>query len=387
MRHFHLLGLLLICAACSSPEGDNSSDQEKKDQKDADSTQQHTDMTEVEDYPQNNHLVSAHNRAVVFYNVENLFDTEDDPLTSDDEFTPEGSKEWDETRYAKKIDDLAKVFGSISDELPAMIGLCEIENKEVLVELITHPDMKKKNYLIVHEESPDTRGIDVALLFDQDVFKYQFHESLRIDFPWDSDIKTRDILHVVGHFEGEDKVHIFVNHWPSRRDGVRETEPKRMEVAGVLREKLNEIYLDETNPKIIVMGDFNDAPDNKSVEYVMNCLNAESVESGQHDLNEGQLLNLSYPHLLSMDFKHNELGTLVHDGQWEILDQMMCSQGMLSNPEGLQVQSSSSIFNPDWILYKRKDGSSTPNKTYGGTNYYGGYSDHLPVYLILKDAQ
>ncbi len=388
MKHFYLLSIGLVLISCSNPEASEDNENQAEDQR-PDSTQHNdSDMPEQNTKPENSELEEAHDRTVVFYNVENLFDTEDDPNTSDDDFTPDGFKQWDETRYLKKINDLSTVLSSISDDNPALIGLAEIENKKVLVDLIHAPKLRGKNYSIVHEESPDNRGIDVALLIDEDVFKYEYHESIRIDFPWDSDIKTRDILHVVGHFQNNDKVHIFVNHWPSRRDGIPETEPKRLEVAGRLREKLDDIYLDENDPKIIVMGDFNDGPDNKSVEYVLNCMNTNSVLKGQHDLKEDQLMNLSYPHLLSIDFKHNELGTLVHDGQWEILDQMMCSQAALLNKEGIVVESiGASIFNPDWILYKRKDGSSTPNKTYGGPKYYGGYSDHLPVYLTLKNAQ
>ena len=368
---------LLAAQACSEP----STPQEGKSNKD---NQKEHDMTETKDssndFPKNQ-LFSADGYPVVFYNVENLFDTENDPNTSDDEFTPNGAKEWTEERYKKKVDDLVKVFTEISNQMPAVIGLAEIENKDVIIDLITHPKMQNSQYLIVHEESPDTRGIDVALIFDQNRFNYDFHESIRIDFPWDDNIKTRDILHVAGEFMNGDKVHFFVTHWPSRRDGVEQTEPKRLEVAGKLRARIDEIYADEENPKILVMGDFNDSPINKSVEVVLNAKVNSNPGKTVDNLDEGQLFNLS-----SSEYLDNK-GSLVHDNQWELLDQMMASKHFLKDLDGTFLNYSAKTYRPEWILYRAKNGDTKPNKTYGGTRYYGGYSDHLPVYTILKHKE
>jgi len=315
-------------------------------------------------------LLDVNNKAVVFYNVENLFDTKDDPNTSDDDFTPSGYKKWTSDRYYKKIDDLIRVFSSIDEDLPVLIGLAEIENRKVLQDLIRHRDMQGSEYSIIHEESPDTRGIDVALIIDKNRFSYIEHESIRIDFPWDKNIKTRDILYVKGAFNTQEVAHIFVTHWPSRRDGISQTEPKRLEVAGKLRERIDLIFQTEENPKILIMGDFNDAPMNKSLEFVLKA-------KAHKDSAPTDLYNLSYA------AAESGMGSLVHDGQWEMLDQMICSADLLKK-DGIFIDDDAEIFDPHWILYKTKDGNKMPNKTYGGKRYYGGYSDHLPVFVTLK---
>lgn len=337
-------------------------------------TEQSEDMkkTDPSQFEQTTELLSADGYPVVFYNVENLFDIKDDPHTSDNDFTPDGLMNWTEERYKMKLSNLSDVLSAINGNMPVMIGLSEVENKEVLIDLISEPKMKQSQYLIVHEESPDTRGIDVALIFDQNRFNYESHESLRINFPWDVNIKSRDILHVIGYFKNSKRVHVFVNHWSSRSNGVLETEPKRIEIAKVLRAKLDDIYASESDPNIIIMGDFNDTPDDKSVSTI---LRAKATK----DLKEGELHNLSYK-----AFKAGK-GSLVHEGNWEMLDQMICSKSMIEKGP-VYFKNEAKPFMEDIVMYKSRDGK-IPNKTYGGPKYYGGYSDHLPVYALLKSNE
>ena len=323
-------------------------------------------------YTKREHLESASGHPLVFYNVENLFDIFDDPNTSDDEFTPQGRKKWNVTKYKKKIDDLTKVLTSIGDEMPVIIGLSEVENADVVVDLLSHKDMRKGNYVIVHEESPDERGIDVAFMHDETRFNYLEHESIRVNFPWDADIKTRDILMVKGEFANHDIVYIFVNHWPSRRDGQLETEPKRTLVAEKVRERIDKIQAEDPTAKIMLMGDFNDYPNNKSVSEVIKAKETK-------DLKEGEFFNLMFR------LEKQGLGSHNYRGEWGMLDQIMISEGFVNSEYGIKIRDNKAkVFNEDWILFRKNNGESIPNKTYGGNKYYGGYSDHLPVYVILK---
>jgi exonuclease III len=311
----------------------------------------------------------------VFYNVENLFDTEDDPLTSDEEFTPFGEKEWTEERYRKKLKDVASALAAISPStLPSFIGLAEVENYQVVKELSKTGKLTGSNYKIVHAESPDNRGIDNALLYDPNYFKESAHEFIRVNFPWNTDIKTRDILHCWGLNAMGEEVHIYVNHWPSRRDGEKETEKKRLRTAEELKKSIAKVQNTNLNAKIIVMGDFNDLPDNKSIEEVIQSKTARE---------KGVLVNLS-----SSEFKKGK-GSIVHEREWLMIDQMMVSPNLLEQRQKgwylHKKQNSAKSFYKDMLLYTARDGNKMPNKTYGGDRYYGGYSDHLPVYFWLYE--
>ncbi len=203
---------------------------------------------------------------IMFYNVENLFDIYNDSLTNDDEFTPEGERRWNNYRFYKKLNNLSKVIISIGEwDPPAVVGLCEIENRFVLNKLIYETPLKNFDYKIIHSESPDRRGIDVALLYRKSKFEPLFYYPVRINFPGDTLSKTRDILYVKGVFSGIDTAHLFINHWPSRYGGYEDSKTKRLFVASVLRNKIDSIFFTEMNPGIIIMGDFNDEPWDESI--------------------------------------------------------------------------------------------------------------------------
>ncbi|MEA3317292.1 MAG: hypothetical protein U9R54_04990 [Bacteroidota bacterium] len=313
------------------------------------------------------------NFTVAFYNVENLFDTIDSPNTWDTEFTPEGKKKWNTERYNKKLNDIGKVLSSINkNELPEIVGLCEIENKSVLKDLIRTKTLNKNNYNIIHEDSRDGRGIDVALLYNKKEFKYISHKKIEINFEKDTKYKTRDILYVKGIASKTDTLHIFVNHWKSRSGGQKETEYKRIAIAKVLRENTDKILTNNKDAKIIIMGDLNDEPTNKSVRYVLGA--SENLNDKEN------LFNLMY------DLDSQGKGTHSYNSKWNMLDNLIVSKALINNTNGYSVKENTGhIFREDFIMfYHAKAGMKIPNRTYGGPNYYGGYSDHLPVYFILN---
>lgn len=314
---------------------------------------------------------------IVFYNVENLFDIVDNSNTLDDEFTPTGDKQWTSDRYQKKLDDLSEVFSTIDNKnLPAVIGLCEVENRQVLKDLTSTKKFKKEEYGIVHEDSPDIRGIDVAFLYRKDLFNLESSKTVPVNIPSDS-ITTRDILYVTGK-SGTDMLHFFVNHWSSRREGQLETERRRIFAAVTLRKMVDSIFNFEPEAKIIIMGDFNDEPTNNSIHRFLNASNKRKNANGR------DLYNLMYD-------MHNyeNLGTYSYKGNWNMLDQLIVSQALIHDKKGLHLDfSDGKIFREEWMIYKNpKIGEETPNKTYGGPSYFGGVSDHLPVYMILKQEK
>ena len=302
---------------------------------------------------------------VASYNVENLFDTEDDSHINDNEFLPESDKQWTTERYEKKLNDIARVLHDISpDDLPEVIGLAEIENRKVLEDLVKTEPLAPGHYKIAHQDSPDKRGIDVALLYRPDVFKLISFEAI----PVDPGFATRDILHVYGQFKKED-FHFFVNHWPSRIGGLEKSEPNRVVAAQTLKKKVDAILAENPDANIVIMGDMNDEPQNKSMQVV---LGAGSPGSGS------ELVNLMMP--LAMEKK----GTYNYRGTWNMLDNLVISSGLL-DAKGYKVTPPTGfIFSEPWMEYTNKDGEISPNRTYGGPNYYGGVSDHFPVYFEME---
>lgn len=312
---------------------------------------------------------------ILFYNVENLFDTIDQPGVLDEEFTPGSEKEWNTSRYYRKIEDISRVLtGTGRNVLPDVIGLAEVENRMVLEDLLAAPAFRKGDYGIIHEESPDARGIDVALLYRKDVLKSVSHEIIPVHFPFDSTETTRDILHVTAKLPDGEMVHFFVNHWSSRYGGMKESEPKRMYCAVSLRRRIDRLFAQENNPRIVIMGDFNDEPTNRSL---MNILQAGNK---LRNIEIGDLYNLYYD-------QHNMglAGSYYYRGDWNMLDQIIVSYNMINQESRFSCNyQDGMILKEDWMLFENQDGVMVPNRTYGGPNYYGGISDHLPVYIVLK---
>lgn len=307
---------------------------------------------------------------IAFYNVENLFDTLDDPITMDEDFTPNGKLQWNSHRYNEKLERISEVMHMLPGELPIFIGLCEIENRTVLSDLVRQPSLNvspnKGNYEIIHSNSPDERGIDVAALYDPSLLKNVHFEYYTIALPDPKDPNTRDLLYVRGSMDNE-TLHFFVNHWPSRSGGQAESEPNRLAVATLLREKIDAVRLADANAKIFIMGDLNDHPNDKSVYEVL----------GAKDDSEAQLYN----HMYSIHSSGN--GSYFYKGEWGALDQMITSVACMK-PSGWHVDAQSAgVLREEKLLFRDKEGIARPARSYAGDSYKGGYSDHLPVYLKL----
>lgn len=304
---------------------------------------------------------------IMFYNVENLFDTEDDPDTNDDEFTPNGDRHWTMLKLDRKIENLAKVIiAAGSWEKPDVIGLCEIENLNLLEKITSHPLLKKLNYQIIHKESPDHRGIDVAMLYRKDLFYPESYTAIQIKNEEDEIIKTREILHVMGSFKDGKRIHFFINHWPSRYGGLMETESTRKLVASCLKKETDEIFDHEKDARIVCMGDFNDQPGDESISVVLGALNPTEANENS------RLVNMSWK------WESKSGGTIKFQQEWSVFDQFIVSGNLIKT-------SDVNIFSPDFLLKDdRKYTGVKPFRTYNGFHYNGGFSDHLPIILRLR---
>ena len=304
-----------------------------------------------------------------FYNVENLFDTKDDPKTADDDFTSEGKLRWNYKRYKIKIKKLGSVIAQLgmnrSKYSPAIVGLVEVENAKVVRDLVNSSNLKKHHYGFAHYDSPDERGIDVALLYNKHVFEFLSSETFPvflIDDEGERDY-TRDILKVSGNLHGE-FVHILVNHWSSRREGAAETEPKRIIAAETVRSVIDKIKDTHFDPKIIIMGDFNDDPISKSVK--------------QH-----LVLNDFFNPMESL-LDREKKGTTTYEKKWNLFDQIIFSKNFLEKKEGKIYFKHAEVFNKKWLKGFKGKLKGSPFRTYIGPWYQGGFSDHFPVYAFLK---
>lgn len=306
---------------------------------------------------------------VMFYNVENLFHPSDDTLKDDDEFTEEGTRYWSFKRYYDKINKIGKTAIAVGEwEPPAVIGLCEIEDIQCLRDLIYNSPLKKFGYEIVHQESGDNRGIDVALLYRPEFYQLLDFKANVLVFGEESR-PTRDILYTKG-LVGKDTLHLFVNHWPSRYGGQLATAPKREFAASVLRAQYDSILKFNPNAAILAMGDFNDHPDDPSMKDILRAKKDSS------EMKEGDFLNL----LWQYEFIK---GTHKYDHEWGILDQFVITPALLNGKSGLTSPAHlAQIFDADYLLTEEKDGiGKITNRTYIGFSYNGGYSDHLPIFM------
>lgn len=312
-----------------------------------------------------------HNLTIAFYNVENLFDLEDEPGKMDEEFMPNSEKKWNQERYIKKLNDLSKVLSSINrNELPEIIGLCEVENKKVVEDLVKTGQLVNGKYKVVHYESPDFRGIDCALVYRSDEFMVINSFPIKVNFKDEPNYLTRDILYVKGKTKNREEFHIFVNHWPSRIGGTEQTESKRIEVATILKGKIDSIQTTDALANIVVLGDMNDEPSNNSLAKILMAQKPETLNA--------DFVNLMFP------VQKNGKGSYVYQGNWNMLDNIVVSKSLLDEKGFKCVDKKGFVFHEDWMEFKNKDGQISPNRTYGGSNYYGGISDHFPVYFTLQ---
>lgn len=310
---------------------------------------------------------------LAFYNVENLFDIYNDPATQDDDFTPGGRLQWTKERYQTKLKNISTIISRIESYAPDILGLCEIENKQVLEDLVNTDYLRFKDYGIAHYDSPDERGIDVALLYKRYAFKPLVTKAYPVNIAGD---KTRDILLVSGILGGKDTLHVLVCHFPSRSGGLEASAPKRMEAARTVRLIIEAIRAGDPDANIVVMGDFNDEPTDASIW--------DGLKARPHsfDLASDELYNA----MGVLDYLQE--GSYCYRGNWQMLDQIILSPPLVNPGNRLHYKiGSARIFNPDYMREKTGEYQGYPLRTYAGDKYLGGYSDHFPVYIILEQVQ
>jgi len=300
------------------------------------------------------------------YNVENLFDTIDDPNKADEDFTPSGKLQWNTAKYHEHLNHTVDAITNKGTNFPAIVGLIEVENGTVLNDLVNTSFLKGRGYQVVWFEGPDERGIDVAMIYDSKRVSLTGSRAIPVVLESVSDPNTRDILKASVRVGGE-YFELFVNHWPSRRGGQDESEMHRIKAASVLRKEVDQILSVNSKANIICMGDFNDFPSNKSVHDVL-----QAGVSNEHSL----LFNMM------SDFESLKKGTHFYKGEWSPLDQFMVSYGMF---EKKSVSANSfEVVSYDFLYYTSKDGVRSPARVYVGDSYKGGYSDHLPILMHLN---
>ncbi len=307
---------------------------------------------------------------VAFWNVENLFDLEDDPKTDDNDYLPDGPYKWTKERYQLKLDHLAQVLEKLGDEDgPEILGLCEVENKTVLEDLASHEKLKPRGYQMVHFDSPYHRGVDCALLYKPDYFTVIDAKSVTQTIPDNPGYTTRDILVVTGKLL-DDTVTFLVNHWPSRRGGSRSVKYRWM-AAELAKSIIDSIRTDDPDAKIIVMGDFNDDPTDKSITKGLNATSRVEEPS--------QLYNPMHALFQAGG------GSLAYGDAWNLFDQILVTQAVQKNPNNqfFYRENSAGIFRAEYLFQQEGRFKGYPFRTYVGPNYHGGYSDHLPVYITL----
>jgi hypothetical protein len=317
---------------------------------------------------------------IAFYNLENLYDTVDNTMVNDDEFTPTGAKKYGTTIYQDKLFHLATVLSSMGtkyDPLGAsIIGVAEIENDTVLTDLKNHFLLREKNYRFVHFNSRDLRGVDVALFYRASKFNPLYSTKLEVVLPNGAKqaLFTRDILYVKGLLL-KDTVHIFVNHWPSRRGGEERSAPARESAAAVCRKTIDSIQSITAHAAIIVMGDLNDNPSDKSIVQTLKS------SGNKNALKPDELYN---PWVAFMD---RGIGTLAHNDAWGLFDQILLSTSFLNtNPAGWQFQEAFIFYRP-YLTEINGKYRGYPKRTWDGNIYQWGFSDHFPTYIVLKKGK
>ena len=315
---------------------------------------------------------------IAFYNLENLFDTIVDTDTNkilQEDFTPLGKKNYNTDKYLHKLKNLAFVLDTIGKEVtplgPSIIGVCEIENRLVLEDLVSQTSIADKNYKIVHHEGSDARGIDCALLYDPLHFKVTSSKSVKFTIPENERFRSRDQLVVSGELLGE-KIHFIVVHWPSRRGGEAKSRPKRIEAAKLTKSIVDSLKQTDKKAKVIVMGDFNDDPISPSIADFLKAKRSMV-------LTNNQMYNTMFDHY------KNGIGTLAYRDQWNLFDQFILTPSLIDLDKNYDDLSfyKSVVFNKSFLKNQKGNYKGYPFRTFVGATFLGGYSDHFPVYMFL----
>ncbi|MFM7217712.1 MAG: hypothetical protein ACKO1U_06815 [Bacteroidota bacterium] len=315
---------------------------------------------------------------IAFYNLENLYDTVDDPLKSDEEFLPTGTKRYSGDVYKDKLGRLSEVLSQIgTDRSPdgwSVLGCAEIENEQVLTDLVANSKLRSRGLKIVHYDSPDDRGVDVALLYNPKYFTPTFSEPIRVPLKNSdgTDRRTRDVLYVKGDYAGEN-VHFFVNHWPSRRGGEEASAPGRALAASICKHKMDSLFAIDPDSKIILMGDLNDDPVSPSVARVIGA---------KGDVDKVGRSGMYNPW---MQYYKQGIGTLAYNDSWNLFDQILLSGAFLQKDQSGFFFHQANIFHKPWMDQTTGRYKGYPKRTFDFDNYMGGYSDHYPTYIELLE--
>ena len=315
---------------------------------------------------------------IAFYNVENLFDTIND-VNKNDEASPIMEIKFNRSEiYNKKVSNMASVIADIGADLvkksPSIVGLCEVENRNVIEDLLKDKNLKDKNYEIIHYDSPDERGIDVAMIYNEDVFKItstKSHELIIYDNKSSKRNYTRDQLVVSGLLEGE-LIHLIVNHWPSRSGGEERSRAGRMAAAELNKKIIDSLQGKYKDAKIITMGDFNDDPHDDSMKKILNA------KKHIKDVEENGIYNP-----METILSDQGIGTNAYRDVWQLFDQILVSKPFLDkNYDNYQFYKAG-VFNKSYLINKSGRYKGYPFRSFSWGSFTGGYSDHLPPYIYL----
>ncbi len=310
---------------------------------------------------------------VAFYNLENLFDTIDNENVNDKEYTPSGPLKWNTQKYTSKLQRMSYAISQIGlDYSPvgvALIGVSEIENRGVLEDLVKQPDLVKRSYEIVHYDGPDRRGVDVALLYNPRLFKVTNSKSYRLHTD-DANFLTRDQLMVSGYLQDE-KIHVIVNHWPSRYGGEERSRPKRNAAAALTRSIADSLFRVDPKAKIIIMGDLNDDPFNVS------CATILGAKKEMNDVKAGELYNTLWK---TLDMG---VGSLAYNDQWNLFDQLIISAELAHADRSKLKFWKAEVFNRSFLILQEGKYKGSPWRTHAGGVWTNGYADHFPTLIYL----
>ncbi len=311
--------------------------------------------------------------AIAFYNLENFYDTLNDPNKDDDEFTPKGINSYTPAVFLKKVENLSDVVSRLgTDQNPdgiAFMGVAEVENQDVVEALCNSPKLKSRHLKCIVFDGPDKRSIDCGFIYNPKYFKVQQARSLTVPLPA-GESPTRDVLYVTGKLNGE-VVHVFVNHWPSRRGGEAATRPKRNLAASVSRKVIDSLMKIDPNTKVVVMGDLNDDPINESVTKVI------GAKAKISEVKPGDMFNPF------TSFYKKGLGTLAYQDTWGLFDQIIISYGFLNAQPNIAQFQEAMVFNRGFMIEKEGQYKGYPKRSYVGGNWNDGYSDHFPTVVFL----
>ena len=320
-------------------------------------------------------ILSAQSMKIMTYNVENLFDTQHDSLKNDTEYLPDSELRWTNKRFYDKLHEVMQVIiGVGGDELPLLVGLCEVENNFVLDIMTKSDPYNQLGYDYVHYEGPDTRGIDVALLYQKDKCTPLASRPIPVNLP--NGQETRDLLYTCGTLSDSTMLHIIQVHFPSRREGALASEPNREAAAKMVRKVVEEIQEVDSQSAIIIMGDFNDNPSDRVPTTTLAAL---PYTSGSFE--DLKLYNLCWD---GTPFEDKEIGSYFHDGEWDMLDQIIVSGALLNGNLSVRIMPEAEVYHPKWISKRdKRTGEMIPKRTYVGPFYQGGVSDHFPVFMEM----